>query len=162
MTICQALLQDYDAEMKLTRTLLERIPVSGYKPHEKSMSIRDLASHVAGIPGWFPMALEAESLHLDEDFVMETPEDRAGLLALFDKNAAIGRRSIDQVSDAEMAKNWTFTYGTTFKMVEPRPAVVRGFLNHLIHHRAQLTVYLRLLNEPVPGLYGPSADEAAA
>jgi uncharacterized damage-inducible protein DinB len=161
MTICQTLLQDFDAEMKGTRTLLERVPeqLSTYKPHEKSMALDALATHVADIPCWFRFALEKEHFHLPADYREEPAATRDALLQKFDESVAIGREWIDRATDADMARDWTFTYGDSFKMTEPRTVTVRSFLNHLVHHRAQLGVYLRLLNVPIPGMYGPSADE---
>lgn len=161
MTICQTILQDFDAEMKSTRTLLERVPepLTTYKPHEKSMALDALATHVADIPSWFRVALETDHFHVPADFHEEPVADREALLRKFDQGVAEARESIGRAADADMPKDWTFTYGDSFKLVEPRTATVRGFLNHLVHHRAQLGVYLRLLNIPIPGMYGPSADE---
>lgn len=160
MSLCQTILLDYDSEMKATRTLLERVPISNYKPHEKSMPLDYLASHLAEIPSWLPMALEVESFHLPADHKQELVTSTEELLKLFDDCVAKGRAAIDKVTDEEMAKTWTFTYGDFFSMSQPRPEVVRSFLNHFIHHRAQLGVYLRLQNIPIPGMYGPSADDA--
>ncbi|MBI2688254.1 MAG: damage-inducible protein DinB [Acidobacteria bacterium] len=159
MTLCQTLLLDFDTEMKATRTLLERVPLSNYKPHEKSMALDYLATHVADLPSWFAFALESELLHLPAGFKMEVMTSTEALLDLFDKSVVKGRAAIDKATDEEMQKNWTFKYADIFSMTEPRPQVVRSFLNHFVHHRAQLGVYLRLLNIPIPGFYGPSADD---
>ncbi len=159
MTLCQTILNDFDTEMKATRAFLELVPLSGYKPHEKSMAIDYLATHIADMPSWFKFALESELLHMPADFKMEIMTTREALLNLFDKSVLEGRAAIHAATDEDMQKNWTFKWGDVFEMTEPRPAVVRSFLNHLIHHRAQLGVYLRLLNIPIPGVYGPSADD---
>jgi uncharacterized damage-inducible protein DinB len=164
-TICQTITLDFDEEMVNTRKLLERVPLDdkhrGYKPHEKSMSLEALASHVAMIPSWPEIALESEVFELREDFESKVAKSTAELLEMFDKSVKVGRATLDGATDSEMAKDWTFTFGDKFSMKEPRTKVIRGFINHLVHHRAQLGVYLRMNNIPVPGMYGPSADEAA-
>ena len=159
MTLCQTILNDFDNEMKVTRTFLERVPLSQFKPHEKSMPLDYLATHIADLPSWFKFALGSELLHLPADFKMDIMTSREALLDLFDRSVLEGRAAIDAATDEDMQKDWTFKWGDVFSMTSPRPDVVRSFLNHLIHHRAQLSVYLRLLNVPIPGAYGPSADE---
>jgi len=159
MTLCQTILQDFDQEMKMTRPLLERVQISDFKPHERSMKLDYLASHLADIPSWFEFALQSELLHLTADFKMDVVTNTEELLALFDKSVARGRAAIDQATDEDMKKNWTFKWADSFTMTTPRPEVVRSFLNHFVHHRAQLGVYLRLQNIPIPGMYGPSADD---
>lgn len=159
MTTCQALTQDFEIEMKRTRPLLERVPMSNYKPHEKSMALDYLATHIADLPRWFQLTLESDTFHLPENFKMEVMTTSEELLALFDKSVETGREWIAKATDEDMAKDWTFKYGDHFTFVQPRTESVRDILNHLIHHRAQLGVYLRLLNIPIPGMYGPSADD---
>ncbi|MFN0104127.1 MAG: DinB family protein [Bryobacteraceae bacterium] len=163
MTLCQTLTLDYDSEMKNTRKLLERVPLTdatrSYKPHEKSMALAYLATHVADLPSWFKFTLESQLFLLPEGFKMEIAATTEELLAHFDRSAAIGREWIDKATDEDMAKDWTFKYGEIFTSTEPRTQVVRGIINHLVHHRAQLGVYLRLNNIPIPGMYGPSADD---
>jgi uncharacterized damage-inducible protein DinB len=164
MTICQTLTQDFEDEMKNTRKLLERVPIDdahrGYKPHPKSMALDMLATHVADIPSWFKVALETEELKMDESHKPPIAATSKELLEIFDKSVESGRASLLAATDEDMQKSWTFKYGEIFSMTDPRPKVVRSFLNHLVHHRAQLGVYLRLNNIPIPGTYGPSADEA--
>jgi len=123
------------------------------------MALDYLASHVADIPSWFQFILETEHFHLPADFKYEVKGTREELLDYFDKNAQIGREWIAKVSDEEMAKDWKFSYGDIFTMTQPRVEAVRETINHMIHHRAQLGVYLRLQNVPIPGMYGPSADD---
>ncbi len=163
MTLCQTLTLDYDDEVKNTRKLLERVPMDdahrSYKPHAKSMELDRLATHVAELPGWMKYALESELLQLPLDFKPTIASSSAELLEMFDKAVEEGRAALDAATDEDMAKNWTFKWGDVFSMTEPRPKVVRSFLNHLVHHRAQLGVYLRLNEIAVPGMYGPSADE---
>jgi uncharacterized damage-inducible protein DinB len=166
MAIRDALLPEFDTEMASTRKMLERVPESkvDYKPHAKSGSLGWLAWHVADLPHWV-----VETIHKDElDFAppgaprqpAPTMESREQLLSTFDTKVANARAAIAGASDEHLAKPWTLKFGgnTIFSM--PRADVLRSFvMNHLIHHRAQLGVYLRMNDVPVPGMYGPSADE---
>ena len=163
MTLCETLTLDYESEMKNTRKLLERVSLDdahrGYKPHEKSMALDGLATHVAGIPGWIKMALDSELLELQPGTKFEIAGSTAELLEMFDKAVKEGRSAIAAATDEDMQKNWTFRFGDQFSMTQIRTEVIRSFINHLVHHRAQLGVYLRLNNIAIPGMYGPSADE---
>lgn len=163
MTTCQTITLDFDEEMKNTRKLLERIPLDdqhrGFKPHPKSAPMDQLATHVAQLPGWMKMALESQEFVLSPDFVFQIAKSTQELLEIFDQSAAEGREWLDRATDEDIQKEWTFKYGDMFSMTSPRTQVVRSFLNHMIHHRAQLSVYLRLNEIPVPGMYGSSADE---
>jgi uncharacterized damage-inducible protein DinB len=163
MTLCQTLTLDYEDEVKNTRKLLELVPMDAahrdYKPHAKSMALDRLATHVAELPGWMKYALESELLHLPLDFKPTIATSNEQVLEIFDKAVEEGRAALAAATDEDMAKNWTFKWGDVFSMTEPRPKVVRSFLNHLVHHRAQLGVYLRLNEIAIPGMYGPSADE---
>ena len=169
MTIAQSMLGEFDQEMQNTRTTLERVPDDkwGWKPHEKSGTVGWLAGHLANLPGWTTVTLQTEQLDYApvDGPAYEPPkmESRKDLLAVFDKNVAEARAALAGASDAEMMKGWTLLAGGKTIFTMPRVACVRGMiLNHMIHHRAQLTVYFRLLNIPVPALYGPSADEGQA
>jgi uncharacterized damage-inducible protein DinB len=162
MAISEMLLPEYDEEMKNTRKMLERVPEDklDYKPHEKSMALGRLASHIAELPGWAAHTLQTEVLELQAGQQPYLATSSEQLLRDFDKNVAEGRRLIANATDADFAKIWTFKYAgqTVFSM--PRVAVVRSVvMNHMIHHRAQLSVYLRLNEVEIPGMYGPSADE---
>lgn len=159
MTLCQTLTMDFESEMKRTRQMLERVPLSQFKPHEKSMALDYLATHIADMPSWFKFALEAEELHLPAGFKMDIMSTSEDLLNLFDKSVETAREWIAKATDEHMAKDWHFKYADIFSMTQPRTEVIREIINHMIHHRAQLGVYLRLLNVPIPGMYGPSADE---
>jgi uncharacterized damage-inducible protein DinB len=163
MTTCQTIAIDYDEEMKNTRKLLERVPLDeahrAYTPHPKSMQLGTLATHVAEIPSWLELALDREVFVLPADWVQHVASSTAELLEIFDKSVESGRAAIAGATDADMQKDWTFKFGDAFSMTTPRTQVVRSFLNHVVHHRAQLGVYLRLNNIPVPGMYGPSADD---
>lgn len=148
--------------MASTRKILERVPEgkNDWKPHPRSMSLSRLASHVSELPGWGAVAVETETLELKPDMKPFLGESTADLLTNFDKNVAKSREAIAGASDEALAVNWSLIVGGHKVMTMPRSAVLRSIvMNHLIHHRAQLGVYLRLLDIPIPGLYGPSADE---
>lgn len=163
MTTCQTITIDFDDEMKNTRKLLERVPLDAahedYKPHEKSMPLGALATHVAQLPSWSKLALESELFELDSSFKPFVVNSTEELLELFDKSVAEGRAALDAATEEDLSKNWTFKFEDKFSFTSPRPKVIRSFLNHLVHHRAQLGVYLRMNGIAVPGMYGPSADE---
>jgi uncharacterized damage-inducible protein DinB len=166
MTIGQSMLGEFDQEMAGTRKTLERLPEQkwNWKPHDKSGTVGWLAGHIATMPGWITMTLQTEQL----DYApvggpaYEPPkmENRQQILAEFDKSVTEARKAIADASDADMMKDWTLLAGGQTIFTMPRAACLRSMIfNHIIHHRAQLTVYYRLLGVPVPGLYGPSADE---
>lgn len=166
MALNAALLPEFDQEMASTRRTLERVPDSkfSWKPHEKSGAMGWLAGHVASIPGWLAFTIKQDSLDLAPGGVQmqppPPPRNNKELLAEFDKNVKEGRAVLAAASDAELMKPWSLLNNGKVSMTLPKVAVVRGFvMNHLIHHRAQLGVYLRLNNIAVPAIYGPSADE---
>ena len=170
MTIGQSMLAEFDQEMQNTRKTLERVPDDkwGWKPHEKSGTLGWLAGHVATLPGWATMTINTEEFDyapVSGKSTYEQPktENRQQVLAAFDKESAAARAALAKVSDQEIMKTWKLLAGGQEIFAMPRVAVLRGVvMNHLIHHRAQLGVYFRLLNIAVPGMYGPSADEAQA
>ena len=166
MTIGQSMLMEFDEEMKNTRKVLERVDDKqwGWKHHAKSGTVGWLASHIATMPGWIPMTLQTEELDYapvdGPSFEPPKIENRQQLLAELDKGVAEARAALAKVSDADIMKDWTLLAGGQKIFTMPKIACIRTMvLNHIIHHRAQLTVYYRLLGIPVPGLYGPSADE---
>jgi uncharacterized damage-inducible protein DinB len=166
MTIGQSMLPEFEQEMQNTRKTLERCPEANWnwRPHEKSGTLGWLAGHVANMVSWVPYTIQTEELDYApvDGPSFEPPKitNRKELLAEFDKNVADARTALQRVSDAEMMKNWKLLAGGQEIFTMPRAACIRSMvLNHHIHHRAQLTVYFRLLGVPVPGLYGPSADE---
>jgi uncharacterized damage-inducible protein DinB len=164
VTIAEILLLDFDAEIANTRRTLERIPESDpqWKPHEKSMPIGHLALHTARLPAFCTRVLTTAELDMDKekwpDIIFEST---AHLLSELDRTASEARANLAASSEAHLKEAWKLLFkGQTF-IDAPRMILYRTmFLNHLVHHRAQLGVYLRLLNLPVPGLYGPSADES--
>ena len=167
MAIREALLPEYDHEMANTRKLLERLPDdrATWKPHEKSMTLHRLATHVVEIPGWVTSILDAESFDVapagGTPRVPPSLGSRQDFPQAFDKNVASARAKIAAQSDAEFMTPWSLKNSGRTVLTLPRAGVVRSMLlNHLIHHRAQLGVYLRLQNVPLPSLYGPSADES--
>jgi uncharacterized damage-inducible protein DinB len=169
MSLSQGLLPEFDQEMAKTRSVLSRIPMDKFdwKPHEKSFGMGDLANHVARMAGWGMSTMTTDSLDYapvdgpaPEPPIARTTEE---LLALFDESVAGFREAIEGATDEHFMAPWTLQAGGEDLFTMPRGAVIRTLiLNHIIHHRAQLTVYLRLNDLPVPGLYGPSADEAPA
>ena len=166
MTHCQTLTVDFEEEIVNTRKLLALVPLDdahrNYQPHPKSMALARLATHVAELPSWSNLALETEVFVLPLDFKPQIAASTDELLAIFDKAAQEGRTALANATDEDMEKTWTFKYGDKFSLTAKRPNTVRSFLNHLVHHRAQLGVYLRLLDIAIPGMYGPSADERDA
>jgi uncharacterized damage-inducible protein DinB len=167
MTIGQSMLAEFDQEMQSTRKALERCPDDrwNWKPHEKSGTVGWLAGHVATMVSWVPVTLTTEELDYApvDGPAWEPPkiDNRKELLAEFDKNVKAARAALAAVSDADLMKNWKLLAGGQEIFTMPRAACIRSMvLNHHIHHRAQLMVYYRLLGIPVPGMYGPSADEA--
>jgi len=157
-----ALLVEFDHEMGTTRRLLERIPDDrlSWKPHPKSMSLGGLSTHVANLPFWGGLILNHPSLDLAEaPSNQQERTTRETILALFDETTRQTRTFMDK-TDAEYAAPWTLRRGSQEIFSIPRSAAFRSFvLNHIIHHRGQLSVYLRLNDVPVPAIYGPTADE---
>lgn len=163
MTIKDWLLPSFDDEMTLTRQLLERVPEEafGWRPHEKSFHLGGLATHLAQIPHWGMAILERDSYDLAEPGRGRAAEQvtRAGVLEVFDRHVAEVRRGLVERADAELAATWSLRHGARVVMSLPKFAALERFLlHHTIHHRGQMTVYLRLQNVPLPPLYGPTAD----
>jgi uncharacterized damage-inducible protein DinB len=163
MAMSEALLPEFDHEMTTTRKVLERVPEDrfAWKPHDKSFSMRDLAQHVATIPMWGQMTISRPEIDLGGFPPMAPVESRAALLKLFDDHVAGTRAALAGVSDGELMAPWSLKQNGQTVFTMPKAAVWRSFvMNHVIHHRAQLALYLRLNDVPVPSMYGPSADEA--
>ncbi|MCL7973263.1 MAG: DinB family protein [marine benthic group bacterium] len=167
MSISAAMLPEFDHEMANTRKTLERVPDAAFawKPHEKSSSMQDLASHLANLPAWTAVTIQQDGIDMAPPDGSEPPRQPAATstaeaLETFDRNVAEAREVLAGASDAVMMETWSLLNGgeTVFSM--PKVAVMRSFiLNHMIHHRGQLTVYLRMHDVPLPAIYGPSADE---
>jgi uncharacterized damage-inducible protein DinB len=165
MAIADTLLPEFDREMGMTRRLLERIPEGqfGWKPHEKSMTLGRLAEHLAELPSWMTVSITQAGIDMatprPADY--QPPASRGAVLEMFDKNVSEARTVLKGRTDAELMAPWTLKAQGKEIFTMPKAIVIRGFvMNHLIHHRGQMSVYLRLHHVPVPSLYGPSADEA--
>ena len=165
MTTAELLLQDYDIEMSMTRRVLERVPENktDFKCHDKSMPFGRLAMHVATLPTFGHRILTTPGMDMadpNHKWPDMTFVSREATLAAFDRNSAETRAALASLSDAQLAEPWKFAFGEHVISNSPRSLAYRHMcFNHLLHHRAQLSVYLRLNDVPVPGLYGPSADE---
>jgi len=165
MALKDSILPEYDHEMGTTRRLLERVPEADFawKPHDKSFSLIQLATHIASIPYWVHPTLDQNVFDVStapEEARPKPAASVADLLKLFDTQVKSARAKIDEQTDPALLVPWTFKQGTQEIFTMPKIAVLRSFImNHMIHHRGQLSLYLRLRNVPVPAIYGPSADE---
>lgn len=162
MPFGQALLPEYDEEMKNTRKILELVPENqfDYKPHQKSMPLGRLASHIAELPGWTMSVLNEDVFEVKQGQKPFVAGSRQELLEKFDQSVSQGRKQIAGATDEHLAKIWSLIFAGKPVFSMPRTQVVRSMMmNHMIHHRAQLGVYLRLNEVEIPGMYGPSADE---
>ena len=163
MTLKEPFIAELKQESASTRKMLERIPLdkNDWKPHEKSMTLGSLTFHVADIPSWITETMTTDELdfagieYKTKDF--ETTEE---LLKFFDDKLSDAIKSLEEAPDEKFLSNWKLRNGETIFFDMPRTQVLRGFcFNHMYHHRGQLSVYLRLLDVPVPSVYGPTADE---
>ncbi|HET6577861.1 MAG TPA: DinB family protein [Gemmatimonadales bacterium] len=166
MPIKESMLPEFDHEMASTRRVLERVPEkrASWQPHPKSKSLGELAEHLAGVPGWVASIIDAPSCDVappeGRSASPPTFESSAELLRRFDRNVAAARAALAGRSDADLMTPWTLKRGGQDLLTMPRAGVFRTLLlNHMIHHRGQLTVYLRLNDVPLPIVYGQTADE---
>ncbi len=162
MSISQSLLSEFDQESAGTRKTLERVPEDklDFQPHPKSMTLGRLAQHLSEMPGWGVLTVNSTEFVMPESYQPPPITTAASLLADYDKNVAGLRAALAAASDEDLMQPWSLKMGGRVIFTMPRVAVLRGMVfNHMIHHRAQLAVYLRLNDVPVPALYGPSADE---
>lgn len=162
MTKAQKIWAEVQQEALATRKILESVPMekADWKPHEKSMALGHLARHVAEIPGWYQECLVNDELDFAAgDFTPVVLESNEALMAHFDKNMSRAEEILNSFPDEKIQDPWTMRQGEMIFFTMPKEQVVRTWcLNHWYHHRAQLGVYLRLLDIPVPATYGPSAD----
>ena len=165
MAIRDTLLTELDNELATTRTLLALVPASrtSFRPHPKSWTLGELSLHLANVLTWLPTTLKTTELDLDPPggpkFVPPKFESAAATLAMFDETARAARAALANASDADLAVPWSLKKHGQVMFTLPRAACLRSFvLNHLIHHRGQLTVYLRMCDVPLPPVYGPTAD----
>jgi uncharacterized damage-inducible protein DinB len=155
------ILMELSHEMATTRRLLERVPDAhlGWKPHVKSMTMARLATHIAEIPGWVSGILDQDGFEIGGDYTPHTAASAAEILAMLDKNVALAEAAIRKQTPERLSAMWRLTKQGKTIVEMPRMGVIRSLLlNHLIHHRGQLSVYLRLKDVPLPSIYGPSAD----
>jgi uncharacterized damage-inducible protein DinB len=163
MKIAANLLPEFEHEFALTRKILERVPNSrlDWTPHPKSYPLRNLSTHLANLPSWTAATIDQPQLDLDSTPHVLPIQDVAMALSRFDANAAAALASIEGASDATLMGPWSLIAGGHKVFTLPKVAVLRSFvMNHMIHHRGQLSVYLRLCDVPLPALYGPTADES--
>ena len=162
MKLSEILLAEFKEEAANTRKLLEVIPFekADFKPHEKSMTLKRLSTHVAEIAGWWKECLVNDELDFSKgDFTPKQFNSTADIVAMHDDYVAKSILILSEISEAEFEKPWTMRNGEAIYFTMPKSNVVRTWcMNHLYHHRGQLTVYLRLLDVPLPGMYGPTAD----
>jgi uncharacterized damage-inducible protein DinB len=160
MSIGSSMVPEFDQEMATTRRLLERVPSdkAEWKPHPKSFALGHLAQLVARMPGWITMTIARPDLDLAAGGGYSF-QPTGELLAQFDQHVGEARAALSGVRDEAFAEPWSLRMGDRVLSTLPRGVVVRSHINHLVHHRGQLTVYLRLLDVPIPSIYGPTADE---
>jgi uncharacterized damage-inducible protein DinB len=162
MTILQSFTKELEKEGAITRKMLERVPTEkfNWQPHEKSMSIQKLATHVAEIPGWIGWVLTTTELDFaNTDYKPASISNNVELMDYFEKNLVDARAQLAKANEEQLSETWTMRNGDQVYDVSPKDEVIRGAFCQVVHHRAQLGVYLRLLNIPIPGSYGPSADD---
>ena len=160
MSIADTLLPEFDQEMATTRRVLERVPSEKgeWKPHAKSFSMAHLAQLVAMIPGWIGETLRKTEIDIAGGAGYSTQKTEA-LLEQFDRNVRSAREALVATKDKDFTVDWSLKMGDRVLITQPRGAAVRSHISHLVHHRAQLGVYLRLVDVAVPSMYGPTADE---
>ena len=164
MTISETLLPEFDNEMTNTRKILDCVPEEKFtwKPHEKSMTLGRLASHIAEMPYWATATITQDKLELTPEMKPFNAATKAELMSQFESNIATAREAIASATDEQLGKIWSLIYGGQTVLSMPRAAVLRNMvMSPVIHHRGQLSVYLRLNDVAIPGMYGPSADAAA-
>jgi uncharacterized damage-inducible protein DinB len=162
MTQLEALTLELEKEANTTRRMLSVVPGDkfNWQPHEKSMTVKRLATHIAELPTWIGMTLTTDELDFENNpYQQENVATTDELLAYFERNLEDGRKHLAQVGEDQLDKPWTLRSGKTIYSTEPKRDVLRMAFSQIVHHRAQLGVFLRLLNVPIPGSYGPSADE---
>jgi uncharacterized damage-inducible protein DinB len=162
MEIIPMLLKEMEQEAQTTRKMLARIPNDKYdwQPHTKSMTVRRLATHIAELPGWVTMTVTTDELDFASNPYNPTViNNTAELLELFEKSYDDGKAHLAETNEAELLRNWTLRNGEQIYSVSTKAEIIRMAFCQTVHHRAQLGVFLRLLDVPIPGSYGPSADE---
>ena len=161
-TTTQKLLQQLEDESVTTRKMLSIIPEDKFdwQPHPKSMTLRRLATHIAELPGWVTMTMDTDHLDLGKNEKVPLANNKAELMSFYEGELAKGKASLQNATDKDLTPDWTLMFNGNVLNIRPKEDVIRMSLNQTIHHRAQLGVFLRLLDGPIPGSYGPSADES--
>jgi uncharacterized damage-inducible protein DinB len=162
MTQLESLRKELENEAMATRKMLAQVPADKFdwQPHVKSMTVKRLATHIAELPTWIGMTFTTDELDFENNpYQQESVSNTEELLAYFERSVADGRKHLQEGKEEVLDKPWTLRSGKTIYSTEPKREVLRMAMSQIIHHRAQLGVYLRLLNIPIPGSYGPSADE---
>jgi|GEM_PF-33574 len=162
MSTVQTLLKELEQEALTTRKMLERVPSEKFdwQPHRKSMTLQRLATHVAELTTWVEMAVTTDELDFEKNaYAPEVVHDSAGLMEYFERSLARGRESLAKTSEDTLSQAWTLRNGDQVYLETSKGEMVRTAYCQIVHHRAQLGVFLRLLDIPIPGSYGPSADE---
>lgn len=162
MSTIEPLLKELEQEAQTTRKMLERVPTAyfDWQPHQKSMTVQRLATHIAELPGWVTMAVTTDGLDFaNNPYQQEVVNNNAELLDYFDRSLADGRDHLLAATEETLAEPWTLRNGDQVLQVATKGEIVRMAYCQIVHHRAQLGVFLRLLDIPIPGSYGPSADE---
>ena len=160
MSLAQTMVPEFDQEMATTRRLLERVPSDRgtWKPHPKSFALGHLTQLVATMPGWIATTIRRTEIDLATSAGYSFQQTES-LLEQFDRLVREAREALSAATDADFGVPWSLKRGEHVLLTLPRGAAVRNHLSHLIHHRGQLSVYLRLIDVPVPSIYGPTADE---
>lgn len=162
MSLIEIFKEELDKEAAITRKMLSRVPDNKFtwKPHPKSMEMKALVTHIAELPSWVKMTLTTDELDFEQSGYKPSPvSSTQDLLDLHEQSVKAAKEYLDKASEAELEKPWTLRSGKTIFSTDPKREVIRMAYNQITHHRAQLGVYLRLLDIPIPGSYGPSADE---
>jgi len=162
MSTINPLLKELDQEAQTTRKMLERVPTAYFtwQPHRKSMSIKQLATHIAELPGWVTMAVTTDQLDFaNNPYQQEEVNNTHDLLAYFERSLEAGRNHLAAAKETTLEETWTLRNGGEILHVSTKGEIIRLAYCQIVHHRAQLGVFLRLLDIPIPGSYGPSADE---
>jgi uncharacterized damage-inducible protein DinB len=160
----QQLVKELEQEARTTRKMLAIVPDDKYawKPHEKSMSLQQLATHIAELPGWVTMTLKTKELDFaNNPYEAKSISKTKDLLTFFEETLAEAKTDLSKAKESDLLPNWTLRNGDEIYSVSTKAEVIRMTFCQIVHHRAQLGVYLRLLNVPIPGSYGPSADDAS-
>jgi uncharacterized damage-inducible protein DinB len=162
MSLIPMLIQEMDHEAQTTRKMLSRVPNDKYdwRPHEKSMTVQNLATHIAELPSWVSMVLTTSELDFaSSPYEPKNIRDTKDLLNYMEENLKNGRSELEKACESQLEESWTLRNGDTVYNTSSKAEVIRMAYCQVVHHRAQLGVYLRLLNIPIPGSYGPSADD---